>query len=114
MPNLVSEISERIHHRIRSLAPNVKTKEDAVSTVMTCWLDPISQTVSEHKNSVGSVVIDDAMKAEITKYAIEMYDNYIAPINLPGVPDKIIEPLVDAALRSLIPQAINAIIESVT
>jgi len=114
MANLVSDIAERMQHRVRSLATKINSKEDAVNTVLTCWMDPIVQTVSEHKNSIGVVVIDDAMTAEIVKYAIGLYDNYIVPINLPGIPDRIIEPLVDASIRSLIPAAVKAIIDAVT
>lgn len=40
----------------------------------------------------------------------KLYDQYIAPLDIPGVPNLIIEPQIDAAIKSVVLKLVESII----
>jgi hypothetical protein len=57
--------------------------------------------IEQIKNLAKGKLTDENVEAIITE-AEHLYDMYIGPIDLPWVPNTIIEPMVDAQIRSMI------------
>ena len=59
------------------------------------------------RDFVVDVLDQFADEAALTAFAVDAYRTYIKPIDLPGVPNFVIEPAVDEALERMIPPFVH-------
>ena len=50
-------------------------------------------------------------KADLLKQIAEAYDDYVAPIDIPGVPN-LVEPWLDSALKAIVLQQVSRIYDN--
>lgn len=51
-------------------------------------------------------------KADLLKQVAEAYDAYVAPIDIPGVPN-LVEPWLDSALKAIVLQQVSRIYDNI-
>lgn len=63
------------------------------------------------KDVLSSISIPLPPKADFLKTVAEAYDTYVAPIDIPGIPN-MVEPWVDSALKSIVLQQASRIYDN--
>lgn len=56
-------------------------------------------------------IVANLDKEQVLELVSKLYDDYIAPFDIPGIPNLIIEPQIDAALKGLVLAIVAQVID---
>ena len=56
----------------------------------------------------------DIDKPALKAYVLKLYDDYAAPYDIPGIPNVVVEPMVDRAIRKALEHGIDQLFESLS
>lgn len=89
-----------------------QSRSDGVITLSEIW-QMTGRAVSEIVQITNSLKVSGPEKKEAALEAFEQFvDNVIVPLDLPYVPNLIVEPIVDKALKSMLMAAANGLIDA--
>ena len=104
-----SELSSRVIGEMPLIQAQIASGDDLLD--LPGKFASIVKMFMREKMSVGKlgITIDDITIEATVRLMEGLYDQYISPLDIPGVPNVAIEPLVDAAVRMGIRPAVSAV-----
>lgn len=107
--DLTNDLTEHIKSESHAIVASVKSRQDMeaipdmLSNLLDDWMKSMSST-----GAIGFKVDDITIEAVVR--AVEAaYDSFISPLDVPYVPNVVIEPAFDAAVRMLIRPAVQTV-----